>query len=331
MELKNAPAFSPRISVVLCTCDGGRYLKEQLESIAQQTRPPAELVACDDNSSDDTISVLTDFAARAPFPVHVVKNSQRLGSTRNFDQAIGLASGEFIALCDQDDRWAPEKLDRLSQFMVRNASIGGVFSDADLIDGQSRPIGTTLFAKHKFSLRKQRQFLDDPVATLLKHSVITGSTLMFRASLRSCGLPIPESWVHDGWLAWMLSIHSRIALTDETLTAYRVHAGQQIGVGAPGGVRGSELKNERRREHYARVALQFDDLLRRLIADGRREQDEVVVKIREKIAFLRRQSTLSPSVAVRVLQMVRLLPRYLHYARGIGSLRNDLLIDRGIS
>src|SRR6266700_2789050 len=157
MELKNAPTFSPRISVVLCTCNGGRYLKEQLESIAQQTRPPAELVVCDDNSSDDTISVLTDFAARAPFPVHVVKNSQRLGSTRNFDQAIGLASGEFIALCDQDDRWAPEKLDRLSQFMVRNASIGGVFSDADLIDGQSRPIGTTLFAKHKFSLRKQRQ------------------------------------------------------------------------------------------------------------------------------------------------------------------------------
>lgn len=331
MQIESADISTPCISVALCTYNGGRYLREQLDSIALQTRQPVELVACDDGSSDDTVSILVGFSDRVNFPVRIFKNSQRLGSTRNFDQAISLATGEFIALCDQDDRWAPEKLDRLSRFLIRDESIGGVFSDADIIDSQSNPIGMTIFEKHKFSARKQRQFLESPITVLLKHSIITGSTLMFRASLRSRSLPIPESWVHDGWLAWMLSVHARIALTTETLTAYRVHAGQQIGVGTPGGTRGSELKDETRREHYARVALQYDELLSRLIAEGWGEQDEVVVKTREKISFLRRQSALSSSASVRVLQMVRMLPRYLRYARGLGSLRNDLLLDRGVS
>jgi glycosyltransferase involved in cell wall biosynthesis len=93
-----------RISVAMCTFNGGRYLEEQLESIGAQTRPPCELVVCDDGSKDGTISILKRFEANAPFPVRIVQNGIRMGSTRNFDQAIGMARGEFIALCDQDDR-----------------------------------------------------------------------------------------------------------------------------------------------------------------------------------------------------------------------------------
>jgi glycosyltransferase involved in cell wall biosynthesis len=319
-----------RISVVLCTYNGTRYLREQLSSIAQQTRIPAELVACDDQSTDDTVAVLNAFASAAPFPVRVIVNSQRLGSTRNFDQALGLASGELIALCDQDDRWAPDKLRRLSQFLMENPTAGGIFSDADLIDKNSKSIGFGLFAKHKFTARKQRQFLNNPTATLLKHDVITGSTLMFRSSLRSHCLPIPATWVHDGWLAWMIALHSRLALTTEPLTDYRVHSGQQLGVGVLG-ESGSELKDETRRQHYARVARQFEDLLTKIIADFGIEKEGLVREVREKIAFLIRQSTLSPSLPVRIVQMTYLLPRYLRYARGLGSLRKDLMLGGEIS
>ena len=329
MQASDSEASGLRISVAMCTFNGGRYLREQLESIAKQTRRPCELIVCDDHSTDDTIAILKQFQAEAPFPVLVIQNALRLGSTRNFDQAIGLCRGEFIALCDQDDRWLPEKLERLSGALTENPFVGGVFSDANLINGDGQPAGTRLFARHKFSAAKQRNFLACPTSTLLKHDVVTGATLMFRASIRRYCSPIPASWVHDGWLAWMIALHSRLTLIAEPLIEYRIHAGQQLGVSlntvhTEAAGKGAET----RRQHYARVAHQFEDLLHRVLAEGWNEHDDLIVRIGKKIAFLKRQSTLSQSLGVRVLQMMGQLPSYVHYARGLGSLRKDFLLGR---
>jgi len=317
---------APRISVAMCTFNGGRYLLEQLASIARQTRQPFELVVCDDHSTDETVAILKQFQAAVPFPVRAIQNALRLGSTRNFDQAIGLCRGELIALCDQDDRWLPEKLERLSDALMENPFLGGVFSDAVLIDGDGLPVGARLFSHHNFSPAKLRSFISCPISTLLKHDVVTGATLMFRASIRRYCSPIPASWVHDGWLSWMIALHSRLSLIPEPLIEYRIHARQQLGVGQSTQSPGS--RGETRRQHYARVAHQFEDLLHRVLAEGWNEHDALVVKILEKIAFLKRQSTLSQSLGVRVLQMMGQLPSYAHYARGLGSLRSDFLLGR---
>ena len=328
MTGEGTQASTPRISVAMCTYNGGRYLEKQLESIARQTQLPCELIVCDDHSTDDTMAILKRFHAEAPFPVHVVQNGLRLGSTRNFDQAIGLSRGEFIALCDQDDRWLPEKLEKLCGALCENPFLGGVFSDAALIDGDDRPIGRSLFQRHRFTPAKQRSFIACPTATLLKHDVVTGATLMFRAVIRRYCSPIPASWVHDGWLAWMLALHSRLTLIPEPLIEYRVHAGQQLGVSNSQEAQGAARRSETRRQHYARVAHQFEDLLQRVLAEGWNRHDGLVIQLREKIAFLKRQSTLSPSMGVRMVQMVAQLPRYVHYARGLGSLRQDFLLGR---
>jgi glycosyltransferase involved in cell wall biosynthesis len=327
MSENDRNSCAARISVAMCTYNGGRYLETQLESIATQSRLPCELVVCDDCSTDDTLAILKHFQAKAPFPVHVIQNGLRLGSTRNFDQAIGLARGEFIALCDQDDRWLPAKLERLSEALLENPFLGGVFSDANLIDGDGRPLGSRLFERHKFTPQKQRRFLACPTSTLLKHDVVTGATLMFRASIRRYCSPIPSSWVHDGWLAWMIALHARLGLVAEPLIEYRIHSGQQLGVGSHT-AQSSTGRAETRRQFYARVAHQFEDLLQRVMAEGWKEHDTLVIQLREKITFLRRQSMLSPSIGVRILQMIGQLPRYAHYARGLGSLRADFLLGR---
>lgn len=325
MELNENGAPDLRISVAMCTFNGGRYLEEQLESIASQTRPPCELVVCDDHSTDDTLPILKRFQGHASFPVRIVQNALRIGSTRNFDQAIGMSRGEFIALCDQDDRWLPVKLERLCDSLTANPFLGGVFSDANLIDGDGRPVGGGLFGQHKFKRAKQLDFVSCPTTTLLKHDVVTGATLMFRASIRRYCSPIPSTWIHDGWLAWMIALHSRLTLIPEPLVEYRIHAGQQLGVGGTQSTAGSR---ETRRQHYARVSGQFEDLLNRVLAEGWSEQDGLVEKIRQKVAFLKRQSALSTKLGVRTMQMLGLLPKYLHYARGLGSVRTDLLLGR---
>lgn len=318
-----------RISVAMCTFNGGRYLEEQLESIGAQTRPPCELVVCDDGSTDETIAILRRFQANSPYPVKIIENADRMGSTRNFDQAIGLVQGEFVALCDQDDRWLPQKLERLSDCLTENPFLGGVFSDAELIDSDGRRVGTTLFARHKFTTAQQKSFVTCPTGTLLKFDVITGATLMFRSAIRSYCSPIPASWVHDGWLAWMLALHSRVKLIPEPLIEYRIHAGQQLGVSTSHTPQSGNT--ETRRQFYARVARQFEDLQNRLLSEGWSQQDELVGKLCEKIEFLKRQSALSPRLGIRTMQMLGLLRHYAHYARGLGSLRTDLLLGREMS
>ena len=98
-----APAAGPRngrpslagadssVAVVLGTYNGDRYLSPLLDSITAQTRPPVELVACDDGSTDKTLSVLQDFARTAPFPVRIEENVTRLGFADNFLKAASLS------------------------------------------------------------------------------------------------------------------------------------------------------------------------------------------------------------------------------------------------
>src|ERR671927_271278 len=107
-----------KFSVAMCTYNGARFVREQLASIAAQTRPPDELVVCDDCSTDATLECIREFARTAPFPVRVVENEKNAGSTKNFERAVELCEGDFIALADQDDVWLPEKLQRLEEVLA---------------------------------------------------------------------------------------------------------------------------------------------------------------------------------------------------------------------
>ena len=104
----------------------------------------------------------------------IQRNPKNLGVTKNFEQAIGRCSGAFIALCDQDDVWYLHKLTPLAAILSVNTSAGGVFSNADLIDQNSRSVGKELWSALDFTLKFQRRFMhDDPVSVSLRRGVIT--------------------------------------------------------------------------------------------------------------------------------------------------------------
>src|SRR5207248_1903508 len=124
----------PAISVAMCTFNGARFLDAQLESLAAQSRPPDELVVCDDCSSDNSREIITSFALRSAFDVRLVVNDKNLGTTKNFEKAIQLCQGPIIALADQDDVWYAHKLDRIERAFLASPSVVAVFSDADIID-----------------------------------------------------------------------------------------------------------------------------------------------------------------------------------------------------
>src|SRR5690606_2461860 len=132
-------------SVVLCTHNGERWLGELLDSIVGQEHLPDELVVQDDCSTDGSCEQIRRFARIAPFDVRLEINERRLGSTANFAEALTRTRGRFIALADQDDLWYPQKLRRLIGELQLDPTVTMVFSDADLVDPEGRPIGRLLW------------------------------------------------------------------------------------------------------------------------------------------------------------------------------------------
>ena len=218
------------ISVALCTYNGARFLEAQLDSFLAQTRLPDEVVACDDASTDDTVAILERFKNRAPFPVTVVRGEGRLGSTKNFEKAIGLCTGDLIATSDQDDVWVPEKLALSEAAFDGEPGCGLIFTNADVVDEELHPIGHTMWDATQVGVGVRRRVRRGRAfEVLLRQWLVTGATMMFRSEYRPFILPIPESWIHDGWIAFILGALAPVGSVEQPTIKYRQHSSQQIG------------------------------------------------------------------------------------------------------
>ena len=123
-----------RLSIAMCTYNGGSSLREQLTSVLTQGRLPDELVICDDGSTDCTVEIVREFQAAAPFEVQLIVNDKKLGSTKNFEKCIQLCKGDIIVLSDQDDSWQPDRLRLSEEVFLARPDAGAVFSDALIVD-----------------------------------------------------------------------------------------------------------------------------------------------------------------------------------------------------
>lgn len=319
---------SEQLSVAMCTFNGEKFLGEQLESIAAQTLVPSELVVCDDGSADSTPDIIAAFAKTAPFSVKFVRNPQNLGSTKNFEQAIGLCQGDFIALADQDDWWRPDKLE-VSAKILRDSDAGAVFSDGLLMDETSKATGETLWDAVRFDHQQQiGRFYerDNAIATLLRGNVVTGAALMFRSSMRKLLLPFPAEWVHDGWLAWMLVLHSRMIALPEPLIRYRLHGSQQVSIPAQSIMTRFRHAREMRMRDYRAIEIQFQVLLEYAESHPETCSPELRQRIAEKRQHAAFRSNLRESRWRRVTQIAGQLRAYRLYSRGLPSMLRDALV-----
>ena len=319
---------SENISVAMCTYNGEKFLNEQLRSIASQTVLPLELIICDDGSTDSTSDIVADFAQSVPFDVRFIQNPKTLGSTRNFEQAISLCRGEYIALSDQDDWWSPDKLE-ISAKTLRSSDAGGVFSDGLLIDEASNLTSGSLWAAVRFDDPREKSHFskrDSGIATLLRGNVVTGATVMFRSRLRELLLPFPKEWVHDGWMAWILVLQSRMVALEKPLIRYRVHAGQQVSVPARSIIARLTRAREMGLRDYRSIERQFEILLEYAQSHPATCDPELCQRIDEKRRHAAFRAQLEGSRWTRTKQVAGQLSAYRLYSEGWKSMLRDALI-----
>lgn len=239
-----------RFSIAMATFNGEAYIREQLNSLAGQLLLPCELIVCDDGSLDNTVSILQEFQKEAPFPVKIHRNPRRLGFADNFLKAASRCNGDWVAFCDQDDMWFPEKL-----LWVNGAIQNSQASDLVLITHCVQVVSEDFSPRdnchsHRHRHRPNAIHTWSPaalggVSTLRSHKdrtigpsshpgfwVLPGFTCVFRRELVTCfdWRVRPRSYDgkdpsqgHDRWICMLANALGSVHHIAKPLALYRRH------------------------------------------------------------------------------------------------------------
>ncbi len=320
------------VSVAMCTFNGSRYLPEQLNSIVQQSSLPNELVVCDDGSTDDTVAILASFAKSAPFPVHVHQNATRLRFSGNFAKCIGLCTGEITVLTDQDDIWMLDRVERTRADFAKDPKLTFTFSDAPLIDGEGKALGSSIYSNFPIMPADRARFEEgaDLLPVIARWGFIYGCTMAFRSGYRSLVLPVPETWSHDEWITLVLSAVGP-SKRQPPVTRYRQHSIQSVGVG-DWSLQG-HLRMAKRRDAEAYDAEVAHN--EKALAAARPHTEltaSLVPVLEDKLAFLRRRQTLRSGGLSKLPTLLTMISKrdHWHYGAGLRSVFKDAAMLAGL-
>ena len=217
-----------KISIALATFNGAAYLGEQLDSIKRQSLQPAELIVCDDNSSDDTVEIARRFAREAGFKVTVDAHAKLKNYNENFVRAIGQCTGDIVTLCDQDDVWAENKL-AAATAEFRDPAVMAVAHRVQVVDERLHPTSLVLpteTLRGKFTL-----------ANLDPWFAPGGMHLLFRRAPIAPWLleaPLLSKWFNapapfDEWIFFLAGLAGTRVLMPDVLGVWRRHSTSTTG------------------------------------------------------------------------------------------------------
>jgi glycosyltransferase involved in cell wall biosynthesis len=318
-------------SVVLCTCNGARFLEAQWDSLFAQSRLPDEIVVRDDASNDGTLTLLAELCARAEargVRMRLTCNEHNLGYVANFEAALRDATGDVVLLCDQDDVWHAKKVATLVAAFEQRAGLLLLCSDARRVDERGEGMRRSLFEMLKVTRAELRRIhARRGFDVLLRRSLATGATIALRRTLLVDALPFPAGWVHDEWLAIIAAALGGFDCFEQPLIDYRQHGENQLGMPERAfSVRWSGLWTppaealETLVRRYRALRDRLRDLEGRTLASNLAGVDDKLEHLRARAALGAGPWRRAPGVLDEVMR-----GRYRRYAAGWRSALRDLL------
>jgi glycosyltransferase involved in cell wall biosynthesis len=308
-----------KISVALTTYNGALHLEEQLQSLASQTLLPHELVIADDGSTDDTLSILRQFAACASFSVKIHLNAQRLGYTDNFIQVASLCEGDWIAFCDQDDIWLPEKLREISRAARKDTTL--IVHPVQPVDAELRPLdGQSVVSRLKSGSGPFR---------LATFGYFSGLGIAFRReclNLISYRPRFPDRHdpsveaAHDEWICALADALGGTRKINKRLVLYRQHGSNTCGAWIKKATDVYPAGEFNAHERYAKLALSYANCFKGMLSSiplgaGQRKSLEIAslhyLKAHRYFA-LRARLYRSPSAWGRLAAWAKLTAAWLY-------------------
>ena len=217
-------------SVALCTYNGEKYLAEQLDSILSQSIVVDEIVVCDDGSTDGTIRILDEFENKFPLVFKIFKNEKNLGYTKNFEKAISLCSGDLIFLCDQDDVWKNDKIERIKKIAEYRPDKNVFAHRIEILTPNNEVQNISFWDIEGFNKNWDNAELLKYL--LFQRNVFPGMSLAITKTAKEKYLPLQtphKNIIHDYEILLKSIRDHAFLMIDESLTLYRKHDHQNIG------------------------------------------------------------------------------------------------------
>ncbi len=205
-----------RVSILLTCFNHIRFLPACYEGILSQTFKDYEIIAIDDGSTDGTREWLTEHAEGAI----LIFNENNLGTYASLNVALNQAKGEFVAILNDDDLWAPKKLESQLKLMDSMPQVGLVHTDGGFIDGDDKKLkGSPL--GFEFPRTKSG---DVSLALVYQNKIIASAALVRKTCFDSIGT-FNEAYFGSGdWEMWIrIAEKWHVGFVKEILTYYRVH------------------------------------------------------------------------------------------------------------
>lgn len=226
-----------KISIVMTTYNGETYIEKQIISLLEQSRKADEIIICDDVSSDDTVNIIQNILKKEKSSCcQLIINKENLGYKKNFKKAIEMASGDLIFLCDQDDIWEKDKLEKIEKIFEQNPKVIALNSAFSLIDGEDCEIPYQCrkgFYNHDFIRGKagENELVHIEYGMLLRYNISPGCTMAFRKCIKPGYLKYTKSILpHDWELNLLAGMQDGCYFLNTPLIKYRIHGKNTLGM-----------------------------------------------------------------------------------------------------
>lgn len=233
------------IDILLSTYNGEAFLKEQLDSILNQTYKDFKLIIRDDGSTDSTVGIITDYARTYPSEIIYINNGDagrnnggnenekgHLGFNLSYNELLKYSTSDYIMFSDQDDVWLPKKIEisieRIKELEKRFPDKPIlVHSDLTVVNKDLETINSSFFKHIRINPSK------NSLNSLIMQNTVTGCATIINKSLVNITMPVSEEvFFYDYWLALVARLFGVIDVINEPLILYRQHGSNVIGAGA---------------------------------------------------------------------------------------------------
>ena len=217
-----------KVDILVATCNGEKYVKEQIDSILNQTYENIRVIVSDDRSDDNTPKILKEIA-KSDKRVILNLQKERLGVINNFEFLLKQVKSDFYMFSDQDDFWLPNKVEKMMERQKQeNADL--VFGDLEVVN-EKLEIMYPSYGDYMLLNRKIKKCINSYEYNYL-YNCVTGCTILGKTSMLDKILPLPNTSkyvLHDHWIGIITGIYGKVAYVEETYIKYRQHGNNQVG------------------------------------------------------------------------------------------------------
>lgn len=221
-----------KIDIIMATRNGRQYLKEQIDSILNQTFTDFRLIIRDDASSDGTVDLLSMYQTLYPDKIKIVGDGTASGSAKNnFFLLMKESEADYVMFADQDDVWESNKVEEAYRYIrSREKKVGKdkpilCHGDPKVVNEKLEMMNESMGKVQKLDYKRKK------LRHYLVQNNLTGCTTIANRKLIDLCEEMPEEAImHDWWLALIASAFGRVMFMGEAHMLYRQHGNNTEGV-----------------------------------------------------------------------------------------------------